>query len=612
MFARSKILGVNNGSLRIRNSPSYIPMSKSPKANLTASLVEDSISGGSSVNKSITAFWQSNYQYMMTGIIPATPEITDSSTLALFYRDMYLHDSVAGSAIDIQSTFPFSGWELRGLSAEDLDIFNKNLERLNIQDLLPMISISYLMDGFFVGSLVFEQKTKQFMDILIHDPLCCTQITSPFNNIDPVITVHTNGVTKQFLENASKYTEAYLRTMPPAFIDLLQNDAFDLDPVSTLYVARRVLGDRAYTSYLQRLLPCYLIEKALYRGTIVEAQRRQRATTHIQAGDDQWIPTDEELQSITRLFQSTESDPLGAWIATRSNIQISDFRQAGDIWKWYETAEQLTPIKLRSLGISDAFLAGDASFAASESAYSTFVETVNAYRTHLTNKIFYTRLFPLIAVVNDLYVKGVEKPKYNSIQQFLFNAANRQNLRLPELHWHKQLEVRDEQSQFDRLSSLAEHGVPIPISLWIAAAGLDINALLKDLKESKDLEKQLAPYMKKSDEDGGDDFDISASSEVDAVTDDELASWTTQSFKNKWTKLRKKPLLSRKFNESDLAEWDVKPSGKRTLKVHQEAAKKDRMWKLAKIIAKYDRDKNYRNSVIKRNQLKGIDKLKGF
>ena len=612
MFARSKILGVNNGSLRIRNSPSYIPMSKSPKANLTASLVEDSISGGSSVNKSITAFWQSNYQYMMTGIIPATPEITDSSALALFYRDMYLHDSVAGSAIDIQSTFPFSDWELRGLSAEDLDIFNKNLERLNIQDLLPMISISYLMDGFFVGSLVFEQRTKQFMDILIHDPLCCTQITSPFNNIDPVITVHTNGVTKQFLENASKYTEAYLRTMPPAFIDLLQNDAFDLDPVSTLYVARRVLGDRAYTSYLQRLLPCYLIEKALFRGTIVEAQRRQRATTHIQAGDDQWIPTDEELQSITRLFQSTESDPLGAWIATRSNIQISDFRQAGDIWKWYETAEQLTPIKLRSLGISDAFLAGDASFAASESAYSTFVETVNAYRTHLTNKIFYTRLFPLIAVVNDLYVKGVEKPKYNSIQQFLFNVANRQNLRLPELHWHKQLEVRDEQSQFDRLSSLAEHGVPIPISLWIAAAGLDINALLKDLKESKDLEKQLAPYMKKSDEDGGDDFDISASSEVDAVTDDELASWTTQSFKNKWTKLRKKPLLSRKFNESDLAEWDVKPSGKRTLKVHQEAAKKDRMWKLAKIIAKYDRDKNYRNSVIKRNQLKGIDKLKGF
>ena len=613
MFARSKILGVNNGSLRIRNSPSYIPMSKSPKANLTASLVEDSISGGSSVNKSITAFWQSNYQYMMTGIIPATPEITDSSALALFYRDMYLHDSVAGSAIDIQSTFPFSDWELRGLSAEDLDIFNKNLERLNIQDLLPMISISYLMDGFFVGSLVFEQRTKQFMDILIHDPLCCTQITSPFNNIDPVITVHTNGVTKQFLENASKYTEAYLRTMPPAFINLLQNDAFDLDPVSTLYVARRVLGDRAYTSYLQRLLPCYLIEKALFRGTIVEAQRRQRATTHIQAGDDQWVPTDEELQSITRLFQSTESDPLGAWIATRSNIQISDFRQAGDIWKWYETAEQLTPIKLRSLGISDAFLAGDASFAASESAYSTFVETVNAYRTHLTNKIFYTRLFPLIAVVNDLYVKGVEKPKYNSIQQFLFNAANRQNLRLPELHWHKQLEVRDEQSQFDRLSSLAEHGVPIPISLWIAAAGLDINALLKDLKESKDLEKQLAPYMKKSEEDGGDDFDISASSsEVDAVTDDELASWTTQSFKNKWTKLRKKPLLSRKFNESDLAEWDVKPSGKRTLKVHQEAAKKDRMWKLAKIIAKYDRDKNYRNSVVKRNQLKGISKLKGF
>ena len=95
------------------------------------------------------------------------------------------------------------------------------------------------------------------------------------------------------------------------------------------------------------------------------------------------------------MFQATEADPLGAWIATRNNIQVSEFRTAGDIWKWYETSESLTPMKLRALGISDAFLSGDASYASSESAYSTFVETVDSYRTHLTNKIFYNKIFPL-------------------------------------------------------------------------------------------------------------------------------------------------------------------------------------------------------------------------
>lgn len=618
MFARSKILGVlNDGKLNVQPSYHNRFASKAAKKVEGSLMGSDLLSNGSAINKSVNSFWQSSYQYMMTGFIPASPDLTDSQALALFYRDMYLHDSVAGSAVDIQSSFPFSDWELRGLQANDLKIYNDSLERLTLQELFPLISTAYLTDGFFAGSLVFDYNTKQFMDILIHDALSCEIQPSPFHNIDPKITVHTNGQTKAFLDSSSEYTNAYLRTMPPQFIELLQSDAFELDPVSTLYVARRVLTDRAYTSYLQRLLPCYLIEKVLFRGTLVEAQRRQRATTHIQAGDDTWTPTDDELHDLTVLFQSTESDPLGAWIATRNNIQLSEFRSAGDMWKWYETSESLTPMKLRSLGISDAFLSGDASYAASESAYSTFVETVASYRNHLTSKVFYKKLFPLIAVVNELYTSdSVVKPDVNNITQFLFNANNRQALRMPKIHWHKQLEARDEQSQFEMLERVAEHGIPVPITTWIAAAGLDIEALIKDLQESEELEKKLEPFKKGGTE--GDDDSMFAATQVEGGQipqghhKDDMANWTTESMKSMWAKLRKVPILSRKFTDEDNAEWELSSNGKRHLKVHQEAARKDRLYRMAKVISKYNKDPNYRDAIIKANMRRGNRTLKGF
>ena len=1102
MFARSKILGVNGGRLQIQpSSHNYQLAAKAHKVE--ASLMPD-ISSGNAINKSVNAFWQSNYQYMMTGIIPATPDLTDSQSLALFYRDMYLHDNVAGSAVDIQSSFPFSDWELRGLDTKELEIYNDSLDRLNLQELLPQISTSYLVDGFFAGSLVFDPKSKQFMDILIHDALNCSIIPSPFHNIDPKITVHNSGMTKMFLDNASEYAEAYLRAMPQEFLNLLTAEAFDLDPVSTLYIARRMLNDRAYTSYLQRLLPCYLVEKVLFRGTLVEAQRRQRATTHIKVGDDQWVPTDDELNAITQIFQATESDPLGAWIATRNNVDVNEFRTAGDIWKWYETSESLTPMKLRALGISDAFLSGDAcltgdtliptqnglrridsfgdstdtkwhklslrmdsrlghqksthwrysgvkqtyrvvtangneikatgnhqvlvfangefvwkrtdklnvgdllclstrtttsptnaalpekpaprtrkqrstcdkngqkrgvaleshayadpeikvpsyvnpafaqwlamfiaegwaidrdpstleggakgigfsntdkklinrfadltqklfglkanirmrdkdqqygrftcnkdvynvavysrqlvdwltsigccmastaelgdspakfkvipdcilqssarvwktflamyaecdgtyakdytiswlsasptiiqqihcmlsalgyqtlkrdsyvsishedtlafvkdvkfiggkqfnctankvkysklfgvplehwnnvlreakvkfdrhgsyyltedrhvichsrnsndfgfghdairlnydryksgkyngflsllkrinkheyeklvfalkqryfitpitaivdngkqkvydlsmegdpsfvangivvhnSYASSESAYSTFVETVNSYRNHLTTKIFYNKLFPLIAVVNDLYKQGVQAPKVMNIGQFLFNANNRQALKMPKLHWHKQLEVRDEQSQFDMLEKLAEHDIPVPISTWIAAAGVDVEALIRDLEESAELQKRLEPFKEGAIGGESDGTDLFASAKEMPDDPDDQDSWDHVKMSQVWNKLHKLqgrvPLLSRRYSEADNAEWSVSSDGTRHLKANQQAAKKDRLWKIAKIAAKYNRDKNYRASIIQKNKERGMQYLKGF
>jgi hypothetical protein len=232
--------------------------------------------------------------------------------------------------------------------------------------MMPFLSVAYLTDGFFCGSLIFDPRSKQFIDTLIHDALSVAAIPSPFYNIDPTINVRVGQAAQQFMHDTSEYARRYLDAMPRDFIEMLKSGAFTLDPVTTMFIPRRSTTDRAYTSYLHRILPMYMIEKTLFRGTLVEAQRRQRAMTHLTAGDDVWTPSPGELQSLVGAFQEAEMDPSGGWVATRGSVASNDLRPGGDFWKWTDMADVLVPYKLRALGISESFLSGEASYAAAE------------------------------------------------------------------------------------------------------------------------------------------------------------------------------------------------------------------------------------------------------
>jgi hypothetical protein len=191
MQTKNRILGVVNGAINLApgfdgdNVVSRAPSRPNPNNMVTAALTGGGAGGGASM--SVNGFWASNYQYMMTGIIPADPNLIDTSTLALMYRDMYLFDNTAGSAVDIQSHFPYSDWELRGLNDKELLPFQETLDRLNIRQMMPLISVAHLTDGFFCGSLIFDPRNKQFIDTLIHDALSCAVTPSPFFNIDPIV-----------------------------------------------------------------------------------------------------------------------------------------------------------------------------------------------------------------------------------------------------------------------------------------------------------------------------------------------------------------------------------------------------------------------------------------
>ncbi len=496
MFINGKIQAVNASGVQLRpqQSNKYVSRGLGAIDLGGAGKLEASVAGSSGPGVSVVGQWASEYQYMMSGILPADPLVTDYSSLRPFYRDMYLLDATAGSAVDIQSTFPFSDFQVKGLKTAELRPFEEALERLNIRRMMPEISVAYLVDGFFCGTLVFDPRTKQFMDTMIHDAMQCTVLNHPFYNVDPEIQVRVSGNLQRFLDSDSPYAQRYIKTLPKVFLNLLKAGQFTLDPIATLFVPRKGLTDRAHISYLHRLLPFYLLEKTLFRGTLTEAHKRQRALTHITAGDDNWTPSGEELFQLVQMFQEAEQDPLGGWITTRNAVQATDVRMAGDIWKWYEVLDALTPYKLRALQISESFLTGDASYAAAESAYQTFLEQMDSYRGHLTSAVFYQKIFPLIALVNGLYKQGYEKKKDVDVLDFLSNSNSRAQLRIPELVWKKQLESKDDAGVMEALEKLDEKGIPIPLKAWVAAAGQDFDSLITDLDEDPEIRKILSKH----------------------------------------------------------------------------------------------------------------------
>jgi hypothetical protein len=436
---------------------------------------------------SVATFGGPGFSTIFQGIAPEFNE----TALIPYYRDIYYHDPVAGAAVDISSSFPFSDMALTGLESSDLKIYNESLARINIRTLMQEISNNYMIDGQFTGTLVYDSSRHSFQDVLIHDALNTSVSPQPFHAMEPVVQVNSSGPLNQLVNSSSPYLDSILSSYPAGIVERFMSGTVVLDPITTLFIPRKGAMDRNSVSYLKRILPMYMLEKVLYRGTLTEAHKRQRSTSHITAGDDVWTPTDTELQSILTEFQRSELDPLGAWIITRPGVSVEEIRPGGEMWKWTDLIDLMVPYKLRALGISEAFLSGEASYATAEAAITVFLDSMDAYRQMLTYRVFTRKIFPIIAVVHGMYRDEKSANKMGSVADIIGNLNHHKNLRIPTINWFKSLNGKDTDSQWDMLDKLSEKGFTVPMKMWAAAASVDITSLLQDLEEDQIIKKKI-------------------------------------------------------------------------------------------------------------------------
>ena len=246
------------------------------------------------------------------------------------YKDIYFTDSVSGTAVDFMSTLPFSEFSLSGFKDnKQKDPFMESLDRLNLRTLLPEISVDYLVTGNFVGSLIFDDNKKIFVDIIPQDFKNLEIQTLPFYGFDPIISVTYPKEIIDLFNSKHPRIKSVLETYGNKVVSKIKSGSMELDPVSTIYLARRTMTSTEGISFYRRVLPIYFLEKNMFRGTLMESIKRQRAILHVTLGDQDWEPVEEDLEYVTNLFTQADSDPLGAVIATRNGVQTQEVRCLG-------------------------------------------------------------------------------------------------------------------------------------------------------------------------------------------------------------------------------------------------------------------------------------------
>lgn len=448
---------------------------------------------------------------LLKGIVPDGYE--NFPLLNNLYRDIYYYDNVAGAAADIMSSLPFSDITLGGVSEDqkgNLTKFYESLDRINIFRLLPEMSIDYLVLGTFIGTLVFNKQKGVFTDIIPQDIDHCRISPLPFYGQDPIINVTVARETQDILNSSSKRIERLKKRLGKDIIEKLQGGSFELDNLTTLYVPRKALSNREGISYYKRILPIYLLEKNLFKGTLIESAKRQRAILHITAGNGMdWEPTITDLEYLTELFMNADADPIGAIVATRADINVADIRQGGDFWNITSVWSETVPAKLRALGISESFLSGDANYNSAEAALSVFIEGLRSYRDMLTRKVFYDKLFPLISVVNGYYKNPQDakawKKKDLDPEDILYELQDNSSLVIPQVHWHKQLKPEGDTDYIQMLNTLTEAGVPVSLRTMAAAGGLSLDALVQEMDDDYKIRKKIADQKARLEGGGGTD-----------------------------------------------------------------------------------------------------------
>lgn len=467
--------------------------------------------------------------------------VHDNSThnrFAGIYRDMYMNDPVAGSTVDLMSFMPFGSFSLGGLAHESsskqakvYDTFYEVLERLNIRQYMPESSVDKLVLGEHISSFLYNPSTKKLLDIMPHRPEDCEVDPLPFYSQEPIITVKFPDEIKKVLGRTnSKRIKAIREHLGDSVIDKILQGTLELDPLMSIFLARRTYTTTGRgTSLFRRLLPIYLIEKNLFRGTIMESTRRQRGILHVTMGDgDQWIPINEEMQFMSDQFMSADADPLGSIIVTRPGISTEEIRQGGDFWKVQDFQDQVLSHKLRALQISEGFLSGDATYATADNALSVFLSLLMTHRQASEDDMLNNKLYPLISLINGF---TINKDRKLSIQPDLMKNLGKEealsrlnssyNLFKPKTIWTKSLKPEGDTGYMEMMNSMTEKGVPVPIRVLAAAGGLNLDDLLEQQEEDLKLRKRLSEYTskiaalvpKEGGEDGEGDENVSESSD---------------------------------------------------------------------------------------------------
>lgn len=481
------------------------------KAPITASAVSSISSQSSSGFSAGGTIIQQDFSFsLLDGFL----NYKDQSVLYKMFREIYMLDAVCGPAIDQLSSLPWSSYSLLGIQDNAvLDLYHTCLSELNLVRLMTSMSCSYLVLGTVIGSLVFDKSRGIFSDCILYNPDDCELTPIPMIGYDPKVNVKVSKEMKTFLTSKDVRDAEARKEISEDLLKLLQSGkSIALEPLSTIVLSRSMLPGVQNLSYLSRILPIWIVEKALTRGTILASTQRQRGILHITMGSDEWDPTEDQQQAVAMMFANANRDPQGAIVVTRPDVNTSEIRSGSDFWSVTNERDGFTNVKLRALGLSESFGA-DTNYNSGDNSMTMFLENLRSFRESLTRSVLYDKVFLLLAKYHGFRKRTQAEIKHNVRYDTTSNHAARDektykkaqvlgsrnmaeasSFQIPEIKWTKELQARGDSNALSLLQTAKELGLPLPISVIATYAGLPMPVLMDMLKEDVEARKKIKEY----------------------------------------------------------------------------------------------------------------------
>jgi hypothetical protein len=403
-------------------------------------------------------------------------------------------DPIAGPATEYYRDLTFGKKVLlSGIEDPKVEQFYYDaIESSGIEPLMPWLLQDYLTFGKFVFHMLFDGTKGYWTETIPHD-LDFVKIRPSFIPSFPSrIDIQPTDDMIQWATSADPRDVEERRKVDPVFVKLIAGGkTIPLSPENTLHLPRKAFAtDYIGTSYLTRLLPFKIYEKALIDASIAGARRRAGPLWHITVPE---VYDEEEQREIIDKFFAAEEDPVGGKVLTREGVTVNpQGGGAADFWKLSDEWAFLTEAKMHALGISVAFLSGEANWNSMESILSVFLEKIKAIRYYFTERIIMDKMIKQLAR-NQEFVRTshtqlahryrIARPKGRELSD--------SELILPRLEWDKPLAPIADRDYLDLLEMLEEKGVPIPVRMWTQASGFDVDKAKESFEPDLQLRKDL-------------------------------------------------------------------------------------------------------------------------
>ncbi len=400
---------------------------------------------------------------------------TDTQTQNKIFRNIIMYDPVAGPATEYWRDLAFSK-RVRLGGVEDkkvLQFYQDAIESSNVEYWMPWLLNDYLTFGRFVMQLDFDPSKGYWTQLIIHDLDYVEIIASPFPSEDPLINVQPKQQHREWAVSRDPRVVEQREKYDPDLVRLMAlGDPYPLPAEHTLFMPRRTsAADNLGTSYLTRIIPFKIMEKALIDAEISAARRRAGPVWVINVPEDYEA---DEIQEIIDQFFAIEEDPIGGKVAVREGVTVNPIGGGkSDFWTLSDEYDFLKTAKLNALGISNSFLEGEASYSSMEKDLQVFVEKLRAIRSHFTETVIVNKMLKGLARMHGHAVS--RKPQVAHHYRIAKREIADADLMIPTVEWDRPLEPHADLDYWDLLERLEAKGIPVPKRKWAQAAGYDFD-----------------------------------------------------------------------------------------------------------------------------------------